>query len=185
MNAPLYRRFGLGVINFLYKKVAGVQVNDTQSGFRAYSLKAFMSMMSYGADGYGIEGEQLALAAKNGLKVTEVPVSINYRGSSPTSKKSPLLHGTDLLSTLFRMVVEDRPLRYLGVPGLAMTVVGSIFGLFLLWTVNETRQFSLPLAILTMGTSLAGLLLIITAITLQGLNKVREKMNRFDSFFDE
>ncbi|NIQ06946.1 MAG: glycosyltransferase family 2 protein, partial [Candidatus Korarchaeota archaeon] len=72
MDAPFYRRLGLRVINFLYKKVGGVRTKDTQSGFRAYSQKAFEFLIQCDAKGYGIEGEQLVLAAKNGLRVMEV-----------------------------------------------------------------------------------------------------------------
>jgi glycosyltransferase involved in cell wall biosynthesis len=181
MDAPFYRRVGLRVINFLYKKGAGVSVTDTQSGFRAYSLKAFRSVMGYDDDGYGMDGEQLSLATKNGLRVMEVPISVNYTGPSPTSKKPPLLHGADLISSLFRLIVEERPLLYLGVPGIAMTGIGMILGLFLLWALNETRYFSIPLATLTLGAFVVGLLLIIAAITLHGLKRISEKINRLYS----
>jgi len=185
MDAPLYRRVGLRVINFLYKKGTGVSVTDTQSGFRAYSLKAFRSVMGYDDDGYGMDGEQLSLATKNGLRVMEVPISVNYSGPSPTSKKPPLLHGADLISSLFRLIVEERPLLYLGVPGIAMTGIGMILGLFLLWTLNETRYFSLPLATVTLGAFVVGLLLIIAAITLHGLKRIFVKVNRLREYVDQ
>jgi glycosyltransferase involved in cell wall biosynthesis len=177
-NAPLYRRFGLRVINFLFKKVAGVKISDTQSGFRAYTQKAFRYMMNYTAKGYGVEGEQLAMAAKNGLRVTEVPVSVNYRGSMPTSKMSPLLHGVDLLSTLFRLVLEEKPLTYLGVPGMGLIIVGIFLGNYLLWTLNETQSISIPLSIAAMGLLIGGLLLVFSAITLHGLKKINEKLSQ-------
>lgn len=180
MDAPFYRRFGLRVINFLYRKGAGVRAKDTQSGFRAYSQKAFKCLIGCDAKGYGIEGEQLSLAAKNGLRVTEVPISVNYKGSAETSKKSPLLHGADLISTLLRLVLEERPLKYLGLPGIGFMGLGIILGLCLLWKFNLTRYFSMPLATLTLGASVVGLLLIIAAITLHGLKRVSEKMNRFN-----
>ncbi|MDH5690862.1 MAG: glycosyltransferase family 2 protein, partial [Candidatus Bathyarchaeota archaeon] len=53
MAAPFYRRFGLRLINFLYRKVAGVQTKDTQSGFRAYSRKAFEFLVQCDAKGFG------------------------------------------------------------------------------------------------------------------------------------
>jgi len=180
MSAPLYRRFGLRVINYLYKRVGGVRTKDTQSGFRAYSQKAFKCLMGCDAKGYGIEGEQLSLAAKNGLRVTEVPISVNYKGSAATSKKSPLMHGADLISTLLRLVMEERPLAYLGLPGIGFTGIGMILGLYLLWKFNATRYFSMPLATLTLGAFTVGLLLIIAAITLHGLKRLSERMSKFN-----
>ncbi len=180
MDAPLYRRFGLRVINFLYKQVAGVRARDTQSGFRAYSKKAFEYMIRCDAKGYGIEGEQLVLAAKNGLRVMEVPICVKYDSFARTSKKAPLMHGVDLMSTLFRLVVEERPLMYLGLPGIGLTGMGMIMGLYLLWKFNLTRYFSMPLATLMLGASLVGVLLIIAAITLHGLKRMSEKLNKIN-----
>jgi len=179
MNAPLYRRLGLRVINFLYKKVGGVRTKDTQSGFRAYSRKAFEFLIQSDAKGFGIEGEQLVLAAKNGLRVMEVPIDVKYNCLAGNSKKSPLLHGADLISTLFRLVAEERPLMYLGVPGIGLTCIGMMLGMYLLWTFNITRYFSIPVAMLTVGTLIAGLLLVIAAITLHGLKRINEKLTKF------
>ena len=179
MDAPLYRRLGLRVVNYMYKKVAGVQVNDTQSGFRAYSKEAFEYLMEYDANGYGVEGEQLAMAARNGLRVIEVPISVRYNGIERSSKKMPLLHGADLVLTLFRLAIEERPLMYLGLPGMGLTLIGMMLGVYLLWMFNITRHFSIPVAILTMFTLIVGLLLAISATTLHGLKRINERLKRF------
>lgn len=136
--------------------------------------------MQCDAIGYGIEGEQLALAVKNGLRVMEVPVSINYRGLTRTSKKSPLLHGGDLILTLFRLVVEERPLKYLGIPGIGLTFIGMILGMYLLWMFNLTRFFSLSIALIAAGASILGILLVIAAITLQALKRINEKLSKIE-----
>lgn len=179
MDAPLYRRFGLRVINFLYRKFGGVRTKDTQSGFRAYSKKAFEYLMQCNAKGYGIEGEQLVLAAENGLRVMEVPISVKYKGSARNSKKSPWLHGADLIFTLFRLVAEGRPLMYLGLPGIGLICIGAMSGLYLLWMFNTTRYFSIHVSILTVGSSIAGLLLVIAAITFHGMKRIKEKLTKF------
>jgi glycosyltransferase involved in cell wall biosynthesis len=179
MDAPFYRRLGLKAINFLYKKVAGVHVNDTQCGFRAFSHKAFECLIQCDAKGYGIEGEQLALAARNGLRVVEVPISVKYKGLRNNSKKSPIMHGWDLILTLFKLVAEKRPLKYLGLPGMGLTFMGAILGVYLLWMFNITRNFSLPVAMLAIGTFTVGLVLILFAVTLHGLNRINKRLTEF------
>ena len=176
-SAPLYRRLGLHLINFLYKS-AGVYTKDTQSGFRAYSQKAFQYLINCDADGYGIEGEQLFLAARNGLRVIEVPVNVKYAGLGQTSKKTPVLHGVDTVLTLLRLVVEERPLKYLGSPGIILTFTGIILGLYLLWTFNASQHFSIPVAILTVGMLTIGLLSIVAGIVLQGFKRLNERLNK-------
>lgn len=178
MDAPAFRKWGLRAINFLYRKLADVQVRDTQSGFRAYSRKTVECLMQYDAQGYGIEGEQLALAAKNGFRVTEVPISVNYKQLTNNSKKSSLLHGAELMSTLLRLITEERPLMYLGLPGIGLTCVGVMMGLYVVWMFNMTRYFSMPVATLTVGSSIGGLLLIIASITLHGLKRIRERIDK-------
>jgi glycosyltransferase involved in cell wall biosynthesis len=178
MNASAYRRWGLKAINFLYRKFANIRVRDTQSGFRAYSRKTIKYLMQHDAQGYGIEGEQLAVAAKNGLKVMEVPISVNYKQLTKNSKKSSLLHGAELMSTLLRLVTEERPLMYLGLPGIGLTCAGVIMGLYVVWMFNMTRYFSMPVATLTVGSSIGGLLLIIASITLHGLKRIRDRIDK-------
>lgn len=171
MDAPLYRRLGLRVINYLYKAFAGIQTNDTQSGFRIYSKKGFECLVQCDSKGYGIESEQLVLAGKNGLRVMEVPISVRYKGLARTSKKSPLLHGADLILTLFRIVVERRPLMYLGLPGVALSGIGIFLGMYLLWASEIGRFLNPSIAMLMMGTLVVGILLTNAAITLNGLKK--------------
>jgi glycosyltransferase involved in cell wall biosynthesis len=179
MDAPLHRRFGLRVINYLYKKVAGLQIKDTQCGFRAYSRKAFEFLMQGDEKGYGIEGEQLVLASRNGIRLTEVPISVRYNGLGVTSKKSALLHGADLMATLFRLAVEKKPLKYLGLPGIGLTFIGVILGLYSLLMFGVTGDFGIPMAILTVGLLAVGVLLIVVAITLTELKRISEKINGF------
>ena len=180
MNAPFYRKVGLRVINFLFRRAAGGLIKDTQSGFRAYSQKAFDFLMQCDAKGYGIEGEQLVFAARNGLRVMEVPISIKYNGLATDSKKSPLFHGADLIATLLRLAVEERPLKYLGLPGIGLTGIGAMLAVYLLWMFNITRYFSVLVALLTMGTLIAGLLLAVSAIILHGLKRINERLKRFN-----
>jgi len=179
MDAPLHRRFGLRVINFLYKKVTGVKVKDTQCGFRAYSKKAFEFLLQGDEKGYGIEGEQLVLASRNGIRLTEVPVSVRYNGLGVTSKKTAVLHGADLMATLFRLAVEKKPLKYLGLPGIGLTFIGAMLGLFSLLMFGVTGDSGIPMAILTAGFLIVGLLLIFVAITLTELKRINEKINGF------
>jgi len=176
---PLYRKIGLKIVDSLLRRSGKTYVDDTQSGFRAISTKALEVVSSFEAEGFGVESEMLALAVKNGVRVVEVPINVRYAGLHITSKRSPLTHGGELISTLFRLVVEERPLKYLGVPGMGLTCIGAILGMYLLWMFNMTRYFSIPVAVLTLGASIVGVLLVIAAITLYGLKRINERLKKF------
>jgi glycosyltransferase involved in cell wall biosynthesis len=173
-DVPFFRRVGLSAINFLCRRTMSVSTRDTQSGFRAYSLKALKVLSDCEEKGFGIESEQLSLAAKNGLSVVEVPVNVRYGGLENTSKKSSLSHGGELIASILGLVVEDRPLLYLGLPGTLLALMGLGLAAYLVWLFNITRYFSVPISIMALGASFLGLLLIIAAITLQGLKRLKE-----------
>lgn len=171
MNAPSYRQFGLRVVNTFSSKTGKHNVSDTQSGFRAFSARALDVMLRSETNGYGVETEQLALAQREGLRIVEVPVTITY-GEEKTSKLNPLSHFAELFETLLRLVVEDRP-SVIGIPGFGLMRIGVISGLYFLWSFNVNRYFSLPIALITIGTSLMGMLLIITSLLLYAIKKMR------------
>ena len=173
VDAPFYRRVGLRLINALSGGSGDSGVGDTQSGFRAFSAKALDVVLGCEAEGYGVETEQLALAQKNGLRIVEVPVTIKYGGLGNTSKKNPVSHGAELVGTVLRLVVEDRPLLLLGVPGFFLTMVGVFTGGYFLWYFNTTSYFSLPLALITFGALVIGVLLIITSFILYAMSRLR------------
>jgi len=172
-DPPFYRRLGLWIINRLSRKSCNNIVKDTQCGFRAYSAKAFEIIQQCEAKGYNIEVEQLALAAKNGLRVVEVPVTVRYKGLRGTSKQNPLRHGSELIGAALRLIVEERPLLLLGVPGALLTILGILGAIYLLWYFNLTRYFSIPIALITLGSLFIGIMLFVASILLYAINRVK------------
>ena len=175
VDAPLYRRLGLRVFNALSGRSGDSGVSDTQSGFRAFSSDALDVVLACEAEGYGVEMEQLVLAHKNGLRVVEVPVAIRYRGLGNTSKKNPAYHGFELVDTVLRLVVVDRPLLFLALPGTVLFLVGVGFGVYLLWNFNFTRIFSVPMALITAGAVFLGVLLVISSMMLYAIKSIGRK----------
>ncbi len=170
-DAPLYRRFGLRIINALS---GGGTVKDTQSGYRAYSKRALEAMLSCEVEGYGTESEQLAIAKEHNLKIKEVPVTVLYDGLAQTSKKSPLRHGLELIDTIAKLTVHRRPLLVLGVPGISLFSAGLILGGYLLLIFNQTRYFSIPLAIVCLGVTIGGMFLAMTSLILYSIKNNKE-----------
>jgi len=174
MDAPLYRRLGLRIVNALSGRSGDSDVSDTQSGFRAFSAKALDVVLECETEGYGVETEQLALAYKNGLKMVDVPINIRYSGLKNTSKKHPLLHGGELIGIALRLIVEERSLLLLGVPGMFFIILGAFFGGYFLWYFNATRYFSIPMALISLGALFLGTLLFITSLMLYAISRLKK-----------
>ncbi len=97
------RNIGLRTLNLFQSILFRTQVTDFQSGFRAFSKKSFKTVLNSKEKGYGIESEQLILALKYGMRLSEIPVSIKYNNLSNTSKSNFILHGFEIASTLLKL----------------------------------------------------------------------------------
>ena len=106
------------------------------------------------------------LAHSNGLTMFEVPVHISYTGLDKTSKKNPVSHGSNIIGTVLSLIIEERPLLLLGVPGFLSLLLGVGTGMYFLWFFNNTREFSLSLALIAMGGVLFGTLLLLSSLIL-------------------
>jgi glycosyltransferase involved in cell wall biosynthesis len=173
LDAPFYRRFGLRIINSL--TTSGIK--DTQSGLRAFSRKALEVVEKSESNGYGVETEQVSLAKKFGLRVREVPVNTKYGGGLITSKKNPVSHGLEIISTIIRLVTEDRPLWALGVPACVALIVSMVSGYYLLFYYGGDGYFSIPWAFLFFFDFLLTILLSVSALFLYSIKRVIRKFD--------
>lgn len=177
-DIPSYRRIGLGVINWLNRRRSNSHIKDTQSGFRAYSLKALKSVSCHESNGYGVEGEQLAIAARNGLKIVEVPVLIKYKGLGKTSKKRPERQSLEIIGAILKLVVEGRPLVFLGIPGIVSLLVGGFFGILTLQGYAVYRRLPTNTALAAATFILLGMFTLFTAITLYAIVRLVQKTSK-------
>lgn len=176
-EVPLRRGMGLSVINALNKSLIKSNVKDSQSGFRAYNEQVFSLLRDYDSWGYGVETEQLANAEIYGANIVEVPVTIRYKGLERTSKKNSYFHGFQLISTIVRIAVEKRPLQIFGFGGILLILISIIPLVNMMIIFNETRYFSIPLALIVLGLVFNGSLLIVVAFILYALKRIKQKIN--------
>jgi glycosyltransferase involved in cell wall biosynthesis len=128
---PLYRKLGIKVITSLVNGSKN-KISDSQSGFRAYGKQAIENL-SFSENGMSASLELLRAVDKSGLKICEVPITCKYTSlETQTSTKNPIAHGVGLATSLFKLVVEERPLLILGLPGIASLLLGIIFGVWML-----------------------------------------------------
>ncbi len=174
---PLLRGFGLSIINSLNKTLLKSNVKDSQSGFRAYDKRIFLAVCDYDSDGYGAETEQIAQAEIYGAHIVEVPITIKYKGIDKTSKKNPVGHAMQLVSIILKISVEKRPLLFFGLGGIILIVISLIPLTNMLVIFNETRYFSIPLALIVLGLVFIGTLLLVLSFILYALKRIRQKLS--------
>lgn len=90
LNMPEYRRFGIGVITYLWNFGSKTKVTDSQSGFRAYTKDAY-EKLSVSEQGMSASIEILEQARRAKLKIKEVPMTCIYTRSFIT--RGAVKHG--------------------------------------------------------------------------------------------
>lgn len=153
---PAYRRFGQRVLSSMTNVLSAQKVSDTESGFRAYSKKA-IAALELKETGMAISSEIVSTAARLGLKVTEIPISVQYTGDSSTM--NPVRHGLGVANRILTMISERKPLLVFGTIGIICLVCGSILGVLVI-NISQTQQA------LAMGTALMAMLFITVGVLL-------------------
>ena len=174
---PRYRRFGVKVLTKMTNSSRQEDsITDAQCGFRAYSRKAIEGL-KLDETGMGVSAEALLKARELGLVVTEVPAEVSYKGLD-TSTYDPLRHGLTVISTIIRLIVEESPLIYLGVPGVVSLGVGVLFGLWTLQLFAKAGHITTNIALASITFGLVGIFALFTSITLYAIQRLAQKKNR-------
>lgn len=177
-NIPLYRRFGLAVVNWAtnlsFGSVRGEErIEDTQSGFRAYDSTAITSLANADRIGssMGASIDIIYHAQERDFSLEEVPTTIDYDVENGSSKH-PLTHGLNLISNILQVVERKHPVLSLGVPGFICTVVGLGIAYAAIANLINTGTFPLGFGMASIFFVLIGVFSCFTAIILHSLNQL-------------
>ncbi len=175
---PLYRQLGVRVITKLANGSGKSEVSDAQSGFRAYSRHA-LENLSMTETGMSASVELLRVVDQCGLKVCEVPITCKYADSigTKTSTEHPITHGIGLIVYLFKLVVEERPLPLLGIPGMFSLAIGILFGVWMMDLYAASHMITTNIALASIAFILIGFFMLSTAVTLYAIARISQKIN--------
>jgi len=168
---PSYRKFGNKILDRITNLATDQEIKDSQSGFRAYSKKA-IELIFFKTNGFGVDAEILVNASQKRLKMTEKKVTVLYKRGTKTSTKDPMTHSVEVVTSLIELIAIKHSLRYLGIPGFALIVIGIIFAITSITIFNETRYFSIPITLVAFGSILAGLILLLMSVLLFSINRI-------------
>lgn len=164
-NIPTYRKVGNKVLDKITNLASDLPFRDTQSGFRAYSIDA-IKKIKFSTNGFGADSEILVSAARNKLKIEEEKVTVIYDTGNKTSTKDPISHSSEVIVSLVEMIALKHPLKFLGIPGIIAIIFGIVFSIMVIVTFNETRYFSIPFTLISVGSLIVGTLLFLMSILL-------------------
>lgn len=169
---PLYRKTGNKILDRITKIASQLPFKDTQSGFRAYNRKSIESI-NFSDNGFGADVEILIDAARKNCKILEEKVSVLYNIGEKTSTKNPVSHFSIVLTTLIELIAIRHPLKLLGIPGIILILIGIIFSVIVISFFNETRTFSIPSALIALGTLTIGLVFLLMSTVLYSIGRLK------------
>jgi len=83
-----------------------------------------------------------------------------------------------VVMSIAKLVVEERPLVFLGIPGVMSLLVGIFFGVWMLRLYAIEQQIITNVALASISFILIGLFAISTAITLYSIIRLMEKITK-------
>ncbi len=164
-NTPSHRKLGHKAFNMLTGVASGVRVSDSQSGYRAFSPKAY-DVLVFNSKGFSVESEMQFLASEQDLKILDVPVTIQYFDKE---KRSAWRQGASVLNGILSLTSQYRPLLFFSVPGLVSLSAGVIWGVIVINRFIRFGQLAVGYAMICVLLCLIGLNLFSTGITLHAI----------------
>jgi glycosyltransferase involved in cell wall biosynthesis len=101
-EVPLRSRFGNELTQWLFWKLSGVRVGDTQTGLRAFPAELLPSLQRLQGDRYEYEMNVLINLAESKCPIVEVPIETVYLDGNSGSHFRPLLDSIRIYSVLLR-----------------------------------------------------------------------------------
>ncbi len=164
-NTPSHRKYGHKLLNFITRIFSGVKVSDSQSGYRAFSPRAYQ-LFNFTSAGFSVESEIQFLASEHNLEVLDVPVTIQYLDKE---KRSAWKQGLVVMNGILSLTGQYRPLLFFSVPGMVSLSAGVVWGLIVINRYIKFGQLAIGYAMICVLLCLFGLTLFSTGITLHSI----------------
>ena len=169
---------GNRMLSWTFRTLFGLHLNDTLSGYRAFSrrfVKTFPSMTA----GFEVEADMNAHAASMGLPYAEIDVRFSERPDGSISKLSTFGDGWRILRRLLRLFRDWRPLLTFSVAGLLtiLVAVGALIPVLVEYA--ETGLVERQPTLIVAGAAIAlGFGLVATGMILDRITRLRLEMAR-------
>ena len=158
-----YMPFAKKMGNILFSKILSsltkVRITDSTTGFRAFTAELareidFINTFTY-------TQEQIIKAAKQGFKISEIPVNTKRTRKSRLFK-SPLQYAVKAWINIFRIYRNYEPLQFFGKIGLSFFSIGVLLGVWLVYRfITLGNVGRLPTTVLSALFMLVGIQIVL------------------------
>lgn len=170
-NKRPFHNFGNRLVRGSINGLFGAHVTDIMTGYRAFNF-TFVKTYPVLSRGFEVETEMTIHSLNNNLRLYEMPIQYRDRPEGSVSKLDTVGDGIKVMSTIFRMICEYKPLLFFGGLGLIIGIVGIVLCGTVTFEFAKTGVVThFPTLIGAVMLVITGLLLIIAGIILDVMAK--------------
>ena len=170
-NKRPFHNFGNRLVRGSINGLFGAHVTDIMTGYRAFNF-TFVKTYPVLSRGFEVETEMTIHSLNNNLRLFEMPIQYRDRPEGSVSKLDTVGDGIKVMSTIFRMIREYKPLPFFGRLGLIIAIVGIVLCGTVTFEFAKTGVVThFPTLIGAVMLVITGLLLIIAGIILDVMAK--------------
>ncbi len=170
-NKRPFHNFGNRLVRGSINGLFNAHVTDIMTGYRAFSF-TFVKTYPVLSRGFEVETEMTIHSLNNNLRLYEMPIQYRDRPAGSVSKLDTVGDGIKVMSTIFRMIREYKPLPFFGGLGLIIGIVGIVLCGTVTFEFAKTGVVThFPTLIGAVMLVITGLLFIIAGIILDVMAK--------------
>lgn len=156
-NKRPFHNFGNRLVRGSINGLFNAHVTDIMTGYRAFNF-TFVKTYPVLSRGFEVETEMTIHSLNNNLRLYEMPIQYRDRPEGSVSKLDTVGDGIKVMSTIFCMIREYKPLPFFGGLGLIIGIVGIV----LCGTV--TFEFAKTGVVTHFPTLIGAVMLVITGL---------------------
>ena len=170
-NKRPFHNFGNRLVRGSINGLFNAHVTDIMTGYRAFSF-TFVKTHPVLSRGFEVETEMTIHSLNNNLRLYEMPIQYRDRPAGSVSKLDTVGDGIKVMSTIFRMIREYKPLPFFGTIGLLIGAIGILLCGGVTYEFTKTGLVArFPTLIGAIMLVIVGLLLFATGIILDVIAK--------------
>jgi glycosyltransferase involved in cell wall biosynthesis len=182
---PWTKKWGNRQVSHLISRLTGHRYHDVSCGMRCYGRRAMFSLNLLGT--YTHVHEVFLNLSFKGMNIVELPVRVRgerEHGESRVATNIPR-YAFNILRIIVRAYRDYKPLRFFGAAALALAVLGSLFGGFLLVHYVSTGEFTPHKWAGFTAAALLGLSLLLLQIGVIGDMMARHRIYLEELLYDQ
>ena len=127
----LIKRVGNVAFSRVVSQIAGLEISDAQTGFRAFTRELAQKIVI--KSGHTYTQEQIIRAVKNKFKIKEVPVYFAKRKDKSRLISNSFSYALKAWVSIIRIYRDYEPLKFFGILGSFIMSVGVLIGVYMIY----------------------------------------------------